>query len=59
LTSDATPTGSFRLDCSGKGLVEAAGIEPASEKDSREETTCVADSKFSAATSEPARVMTT
>jgi hypothetical protein len=36
-------------------LVEAAGVEPASEKARDEEPTCVSDSKFSGAASEPAR----
>jgi len=35
--------------------VEAAGVEPASEKARNEETTCVSDSIFSGAASEPAR----
>ena len=39
-------------------LVEAAGIEPASEKARHEEPTCVAGSKSSAAASEPARAAT-
>jgi hypothetical protein len=39
-----------------KKLVEAAGVEPASEKVRNEETTCVADSKFSGSASESARV---
>jgi hypothetical protein len=37
-------------------MVEAAGVEPASEKARDEEPTCVSDSKFSGAASEPARV---
>jgi hypothetical protein len=36
-------------------MVEAAGVEPASENARNEETTCVAGSKFSGAASEPAR----
>ena len=35
--------------------VEAAGVEPASEKVRREKTTCVSDSVFSATPTEPAR----
>jgi len=37
-------------------MVEAAGVEPASEKVRDEKPTCVADSVFSSAASEPARV---
>ena len=40
-------------------LVEAAGVEPASEKARNEEPTCVADSSISAAASEPARIAAT
>ena len=39
-------------------LVEAAGVEPASEKACHEEPTCVAASVFSAAASEAARMTT-
>ena len=39
----------------GNGMVEAGGVEPPSEKARREETTCVAGSKFSATALEPAR----
>ena len=39
-----------------KNMVEAAGVEPASEKVRNEKPTCVADSKFSGCASEPARV---
>jgi hypothetical protein len=41
------------------GVVEAAAVEPASEKARHAETTCVADSPVSAATSEPARTVAT
>ena len=37
-------------------MVEAAGVEPASEKVRNKKTTCVADSKFSGRASESARV---
>jgi hypothetical protein len=36
-------------------MVEAAGVEPASEKVCRVEPTCVSDSEISAAALEPAR----
>jgi hypothetical protein len=39
-------------------LVEAAGVEPASEKACNEQPTCVSGSVISAATSEPARAAT-
>jgi hypothetical protein len=41
------------------GVVEAAGVEPASEKACHEEPTCVSDSVFSAAALEPARTAAT
>jgi hypothetical protein len=36
-------------------VVEAAGVEPASEKARNETTTCVSDSRFSSRALEPAR----
>jgi hypothetical protein len=38
-------------------VVEAGGVEPPSEKARHEETTCVAGSDVSVATSEPARAV--
>ena len=45
----------YLIDSKGNEMVEAAGVEPASEKARHEEPTCVADSATSAAASEPAR----